>query len=197
MNDMRKILKSVLATACLAAVGTAMIPVQEAQAGMGTGNPPPPPPPPVKRSYRLYEGSTDSDLTGKGFPGITVYHTRSWVTGRDACSTSANGNFEYVVRSDQQGVVHRASMFGLTAGWGSGGCLNQGHGPSGSKLRVSKASTQDSSSAVCAGLPVPTDELGSLPLSQFGNGAWVAGDQVSSTPGAVLLLNQQLPTVPR
>lgn len=120
MIDMRKSLKSLLATACLAAVSTAMIPVQEAQAGMGTGNPPPPPPPPVKRSFRLYEGSTDSGLSGTGYSGVPVYHTRSWVTGRDATSTTANGNFEYVVRSDQQGVVHRASMFGLTAGWGSG-----------------------------------------------------------------------------
>lgn len=119
MSDKRKNLKTWLAAVCLAAVGSAMIPATPAQAGMGTGNPPPPPPPPVKRSFRLYEGSTDSALSGKGFSGIRVNHTRSWVTGRDATTTSTNGVFEYVVRSDQSGVVHQAQMFGLIAGWGA------------------------------------------------------------------------------
>ncbi len=120
MSDKRKNMKTWLAAVCLAAVGSAMIPIVPAQAGMGTGNPPPPPPPPVKRSFRLYEGSTDSALTGKGFAGLRVDHTRSWVNGSVATTTAANGDFSYIVRSDQSGVVHRAYMFGLQAGWGSG-----------------------------------------------------------------------------
>lgn len=120
MSDKRKNLKTWLAAVCLAAVGAAMIPALPAQAGMGTGNPPPPPPPPVKKSFRLYEGSTDTSLSGQGYPGIRVNHTYSWVTGLSATTTKANGNFEYIVRSDQQGVVHQAQMFGIVAGYASG-----------------------------------------------------------------------------
>lgn len=120
MSDKRKNMKTWLAAVCLAAVGAAMIPAMPAQAGMGTGNPPPPPPPPVKKSFRLYEGSTDTSLSGQGYPNIRVTHTQSWTSGLSACTTKANGNFEYIVRSDQPNVTHKSQMFGLVAGAGTG-----------------------------------------------------------------------------
>jgi hypothetical protein len=78
-------------------------------------------------------------------------------------------------------------------GCGSGGVLNQGHGPLGSKVRVSKAATQLSSSPVCAGLPVPTLFSGRAPLSQSGSGP---GEVVICAPAAGMLCHQQFPTVP-
>src|SRR5215207_6964369 len=78
-------------------------------------------------------------------------------------------------------------------GCGSGGVLNHGHGPFGSKLRDSNAATQLSSSPVCFGLPVPTLCSGLVPRSQSGSGP---GSVVIGRPGADALSHQQLPTVP-
>lgn len=115
MRDMKN-LKKVLAGTCLAAVTMAILPALPAQAGMGTGNPPPPPPPPKDIAYRMYEGSSDSNLGGKGFPGITVLHVQSAFDGSTSCTTTANGNFKYTIR-EGQAISHRSRMFGISSAW--------------------------------------------------------------------------------
>src|SRR3954467_7011953 len=100
------------------------------------------------------------------------------------------------LRPDANGVnasAARPRVFALPPGWGSGGVLNHGQAPFGSKLRDSNAATQLNSSPVCLGLPVPTLCSGLVPPAQSGR---PPGSLVMFAPGAALVSPQQLPVVP-
>jgi len=105
-----------LVLACATLVGSTLLSAIPAEAGMGTGRNPPPPPPPANISNRLYEGSIDSNLGGKGYPGITVLHYRSSFDGRTSTTTTTNGAFRYTIRQGDA-VGHRARMFGISSGY--------------------------------------------------------------------------------
>jgi hypothetical protein len=103
-----------LVLACFTVLGSTLLSAIPAEAGMGTGRNPPPPPPPADVSYRVYEGSSDSSLGGRGYPGITVFHARSSFDGSTSKVTTTNGAFRYTIRQGDP-INHRARMFGITS----------------------------------------------------------------------------------
>lgn len=120
MNLMPKAVKTIMSAACLAAVATMMIPAQPAQAGMGTGNPPPPPPPPHDVKQRFFEGSSDSNLGGRGFPGIPVNKRPSIYDSRRVVSTTDSaGSFSYTIATGDA-ISHSGYMFGIQSPAGNG-----------------------------------------------------------------------------
>ncbi|MEB3328053.1 MAG: hypothetical protein VKQ33_02340 [Candidatus Sericytochromatia bacterium] len=103
-----------LVLACTTILGSTLLSPIPAEAGMGTGRNPPPPPPPTNISNRVYEGSSDSSLSGVGYPNVTVFHARSSYNGSTSTVTRANGAFSYTLRQGDA-VSHRARMFGITS----------------------------------------------------------------------------------